>query len=444
MKLTELKAALEARADIADFRISETRKAGSERFFIGAKPDLARSIQALDYKVTVYVDAEEKPSRSRGNATVSVHPTMDARSVEAILDRAVFAASKSRNPWYPIPEPVAAAMALPASGFELRAPEAWMAELGRALYEGEASRGRSSQVAGRVNSLELFLDRIEHRVLNSRGVDAAWSTWRGYVEFTVEAQGSSGGVELTDMFSFAEPDPARLAAEMGARVAAVGDRAIARPTPALAGLPLVLAGRQAEDILRWFFANLDAARVYSKASPFALGASLHGEKARPGEYDPVSLWAEPYLPGAPGSSPYDPEGAPLSRLSCAENGEAKALHGQTRYAHYLGLPPAGAYSLFSVGPGSIPAARMRAEPNLEVAFFSDFNVDADSGDFGGEIRLAYWNDGARRIPVSGGSVTGSLFENRASIRLSGETTLSDSMRGPEAILLPRVSVTPAE
>jgi hypothetical protein len=87
---------------------------------------------------------------------------------------------------------------------------------------------------------------------------------------------------------------------------------------------------------------------------------------------------------------------------------------------------------------------MRAAPGLEVAYFSDFNVDGDSGDFGGEIRLAYWNDGERRVPITGGSVTGSLFDNRGLLRLSRELADTDSMRGPAAILLPRVSVTAAE
>jgi len=440
MNTEKLKAALRSRSDVADWKIAEFRKVGAERFLVGDRPDLARAAETHDYKATVYVDRGEGESRTRGDATVSVHPTMGESEVRAVLDRAVFAASKSRNPWYPVPEPAPAATPLPTSRFEGRSPDAWMEELLAALYRHDGRRSGGA----RVNSLELFLDRIERRVLNSRGVDAAWSSWSGYTEFTVEAEGPAGGVELTDMLSFSEPDPDRLASELANRLEAVRDRASAKPTPRLSGLPLVLAGNEAEDILRWFFGNLDAARIYSKASPLAIDASVHGDGAARGGYDPLAIAAEPYLPGAPRSAPYDADGYPLGRRICTEDGVARALHGTTRYAHYLGIPPAGAYSLFSVGPGSIPAAEMRAAPSLEVAFFSDFNVDPDSGDFGGEIRLAYWNDGSRRVPVSGGSVTGSVLENRGLLRLSRETRLTDAMRGPEAILLPRVSVTPAE
>lgn len=441
MTLNQLKAALDSRSGLADWKISETRKAGSECFLVGNRPDLSRSVETRDYKVTVYVDQGQGDAKTRGDATVSVHPTMSDTEAMALVDRAVFAASKSRNPWYPLPEPVTDAATLPPSGFEGRAPESWMGELRAALYRNDDRRIGDG---ARINSLELFLDRIERRVLNSRGVDVAWSSWRGYSEFTVEAEGPRGGVELTDMLSFSEPDLERLASAIARRLEAVRDRAAARPTPALAELPLILAEKEAEEILRWFFANLDASRIYSKTSPLAIGASVHGDSAAAGAYDPLSITAEPGLPGAPGSSPYDADGFALSQKKCAAGGIAQAFHGTTRYAHYLGIPPAGAYSLFSVGPGSIPAADMRAAPSLEVAFFSDFNVDPDSGDFGGEIRLAYWNDGAHRVPISGGSVTGSVLENRGIIRLSREIAFTDAMRGPEAVLLPKVSVTGVE
>lgn len=46
--------------------------------------------------------------------------------------------------------------------------------------------------------------------------------------------------------------------------------------------------------------------------------------------------------------------------------------------------------------------------------------DPATGDFGGEIRLAYLCRGTERIPVTGGSVTGTMAENRGRIRLSRE------------------------
>jgi predicted Zn-dependent protease len=264
MKLNELREALRSRADIADWRIAETAKTGSECFLIGERLDLARSAQTRDYQATVFVDAESDGSKLRGAASASIHPTMSAAEIRAVLDRAVFAASKSRNPWYPLAGPRPASVSVPRSGFEGRAPESWTDEILKALSAGAR---RAGEAGGRVNSLELFLGKAERRVLSSQGVDASWSGWSGTVELTVEADGPSGGVELTDWIHFSEPDFGRLGDKMGRRIASVADRAAARPTPALAGLPLVLAGKEAEAILR---------------SPRALGRALPARRARLG------------------------------------------------------------------------------------------------------------------------------------------------------------------
>jgi predicted Zn-dependent protease len=437
MMIERIKAAISAQPSIADWRISEMRRSGAEWYFIGESLDSARAIEALDYRLSVYVDAELDGKKLRGEASVILHPTMSDAEIRALVSRSAFAASKARNAWYPLVEPAAARTVLPRSAFEGKPPEAWIEPLREALYKDDSRESG----AGRINSLELILTRSDVRIVNSRGVDAAFPRWRGYIEYTVEASGGAGDVELTDDLAFSEPDPLRLSSVLRSRLEIVRDRAGSRPTPSLAGLPLVLAGRQAEAVLEWFFTNIDAARVFRKASPFEMGGSVHGTTSE--GFDPISLTAEAVLPGAPESAPFDAEGFPLVRTPCIAGGLVTAFIGPSRYAHYLGRPVAGAFPLFSVAPGSLSAAELRSGPHLEVAFFSDFTVDPDSGDFGGEIRLGYWFDGKERKAVSGGSVTGSLFENRGGIRLSRETLLSGRMQGPEALLLPLVSVTGA-
>jgi predicted Zn-dependent protease len=436
MTLELLRAALGAERSISDWRIVETRRSGTEWFVVGSDLDMARTVEALDRRLTVYADSGEAGSRGRGEATVSIHPTMGPAEVEALVERAAAAAARSRNAWFPLPER-AAWEAQPPSRFEGTGAAAWMPKLLDAL--------RFASIEGaRINSLELFLTRIETRILNSRGVDASFARWRGEVEHTVEAGGSAGDVELTDSFSFSEPDLGLVAGELARALELARDRARAEPAASVRGLPLILSGRCAEETLRWFFDNLDGSRLYSGASPLALGQSLHGPDARAGEYDPIDVAAEAYLEGAAGSAPLDADGTPLGRVVLAADGTAVEIHGQARYAHYLGRKPAGDHGLFSIGPGSGSAEKLRSAPHVEAAAFSSYDVDADTGDFGGEVRLAYVFDGSERRPVSGGTITGSLMENRGLIRLSRERALSGSMLGPTAILLPSVSIAGAK
>ena len=86
---------------------------------------------------------------------------------------------------------------------------------------------------------------------------------------------------------------------------------------------------------------------------------------------------------------------------------------------------------------------MRSKPHLEPLLFSDFRLDTVTGDFGAEIRLAYLYDGKDRFPVTGGSISGSVAELRASMVRSFERALATRSLCPTAVLLEGASITSA-
>ena len=67
-------------------------------------------------------------------------------------------------------------------------------------------------------------------------------------------------------------------------------------------------------------------------------------------------------------------------------------------------------------------------------------MDSMGGNFGGEIRLAYLNDGEKITPVTGGSINGSIIEAQKSFKFSKETQNTSKFVGPKAILLKNISV----
>jgi len=73
--------------------------------------------------------------------------------------------------------------------------------------------------------------------------------------------------------------------------------------------------------------------------------------------------------------------------------------------------------------------------------FSDFRLDSITGDFGAEIRLAYYYDGEKVIPVSGGSISGSLSTLKSSMRRSAEIAVASQSRCPVALMLTGVTIT---
>ena len=442
------------------------------------------------------VDGSEAPRRFRGEATITIFPSFSLEDCVAKIRQAVSAASKSRNPWFSLPAPSPLSVQIPTSGFEALSFEDRVKSIRSALYspfehmnQPKAvpivdSLAMPKNVNPRINSLELFISKEQRRLLNSQGIDYSRTIWRGYSEFVVEADssadiaanspannpadipanslsknladGSSAGssadgsadnpystVELFDDIEFSEPDPERLAQSIGDRLIQVGDRALARPMPRLSGIPLILRGKEAEEIFSWFFENSRTEAIYSKASPFRPGANVQGgneniEAEHKGDgaiIEPLDLWAEPVISGLPASAAFDSDGFPLERTLVIENGILKTLIGSVRHADWLGVPRRGAFPLFSVSPGSMSLEEMHAVPYIEPVMFSDFRLDSMTGDFGAEVRLAYYFDGKNVIPVTGGSISGSMSTMRTTMRRTKETAMVSRSVCPIAVML---------
>ncbi|MGZ8563287.1 MAG: metallopeptidase TldD-related protein, partial [Candidatus Limnocylindria bacterium] len=84
------------------------------------------------------------------------------------------------------------------------------------------------------------------------------------------------------------------------------------------------------------------------------------------------------------------------------------------------------------------------EPVLEVLDFSSPNVEGLSGDFGMEIRVGYETGPEGRKPITGGSVTGNLYEAMANARFSSETMEFAQYVGPAAIRFESLQVAGAD
>ena len=59
---------------------------------------------------------------------------------------------------------------------------------------------------------------------------------------------------------------------------------------------------------------------------------------------------------------------------------------------------------------------------------------------GGEIRLAYWVDGEKAVPVTGISMSGKLSQVLANMRLSRESVTDGAYEGPALLMMPGMKV----
>ena len=83
---------------------------------------------------------------------------------------------------------------------------------------------------------------------------------------------------------------------------------------------------------------------------------------------------------------------------------------------------------------------MKAAPYLEIVNFSDFQMDSFTGHVGGEIRLAFWYDGERKIPVTGGSINGNILEAQKNLLFSREMQTEETFEGPVSVCMEGINV----
>ena len=98
---------------------------------------------------------------------------------------------------------------------------------------------------------------------------------------------------------------------------------------------------------------------------------------------------------------------------------------------YLGKTATGALQCVDVACGATPVKQMLSEPYLELVYLSGLQVDLLADYIGGEIRLAYYFDGEKKIPVTGIAMSGKLSQALNTIVLSEESVTLSNYRGPE-------------
>jgi PmbA protein len=193
-----------------------------------------------------------------------------------------------------------------------------------------------------------------------------------------------------------------------------------------------------------YLVHSSASSVYARLSRFAMGELVYLGQEPKG--DLLTLASDARLPFGVQSYRFDADGLPARRVPLIEDGVLKAYTATQRYAQYLGVPATGRAGTAEITPGSTPMAELldASEPVLHAVAFSSANTETVTANFGMELRMAYLvgPDGTR--PVTGGSVTGNLFEAMANARFSSEATQETSFVGPRAIRFEELQVAGEE
>ncbi|MBQ8638362.1 MAG: hypothetical protein IJ468_04255 [Lachnospiraceae bacterium] len=427
--MTTIKEAL-ADLKIEVYSIQERLSESLELYFIRKQLDMRRQTRVLTCQVTVYRDFEENDVRYRGSAMAVIGDGMTGEEIREQLASAYSSAAFAKNRWYPLPENTV------SGGVADRDEELSAHWDSQAMELAEAAFAVDTDERVFLNSLEIFARKTRVHLFNSCGVDVAYQTCGVDGEFVVQCT-SPQDVETYEDFHYDRLDPSAIREKIARTLQRTRDRAEASVSPKAGKYRLILSDKYVPTVMSYFVDRSHAAYVYPGYSNYRVGDDVQmagSEEPVTGDRIHMTLTA---------TVPYSGEGLEMKDRVLLEDGVLKAIHGSSRFCHYLGVEPTGEYRKVTVKPGTVSMASMKTEPYLHVVNFSDFQMDSFTGSFAGEIRLAYLYDGEQVTVVTGGSVNGNIVEAQKQMALSEETQDTTQFCGPMAVAIRKVTVAGA-
>ena len=419
-----------ARSGADAWEVTELAERGWEFYFIRHRLDQHRIKELKTWTVRVYCSLEE--GTLLGSAGTELSPGMSAEEIRRVIDGLCQDAQYVRNPAYTLNPPREAE---PGTGV---AAEPDAAEISRAFLE--AMKALPETETEDLNSYEIFVSEKRRRFLNSEGIDVTSVYPESMLEAVVNARKDGQEIELYRLYESGGCDREQVIRDLSETLRYGRDKLRTVATPAIGKTDVVFSTDAAREIYYWFIDRMSASMVYRGMSDWKIGEPV----AEGMEGDRMTVRAVRELPNSSGNATYDREGAPIRDLTLTEAGVARHYFGNRQFSQYLGMEDSFIAENFTVEGGTATEEELRSGCFLEVVEFSDFQVDPLNGDIAGEIRLAYWHDGEQVIPVSGGSVSGTMRELVQSMRASGTCRQYNNMRIPAVTRLKGVTVTGAE
>ncbi len=407
------------------WRLNTVKTKSYELFFVHNRLETVRATDTADNSVTVYV----KNGEFLGDSTFPVYASYTEEKIASEVEKALKKASAIKNPSYELPDE---GVYSGAADSNLR--DDAMSDLAARI--ADAVFAASCYEAGSVNALEVFLYRDEVRVTNSLGTDKSEVRYRAMIEAipTWSAEGES--VEIYENYTFTEFDAASLTAEIDRKMQEVKNRHYAQKPAEKLSCKVVLNPQEITSLLYDITGELNYAALYNHTNAYEVGKPLQVDP----KGDTLTVTMRGKIKGAYRSAAFDGDGTAMVDTEIIRDGMAVNTFGASRFAQYLGKTPTGNLPCFEVNPGTLTEEELKSAPYFECVSMSGLQVDIYNDYIGGEVRLAYYYDGEKTLPLTGISISGKLSDALKNLRLSQTETVYGAYKGPAFLTLEGIEI----
>ena len=402
--------------------ITDTVTQAWEFYFIKHRLDQNRVRDVEHITVKVYRKLDD--GKFLGSASQEIAPTATIEEAKKIIEDLCERAGFVRNPY-----------------FELNKKQVCVEnkeyDPGKMAREFIEAMQQIPETSGEdINSYEIFAESNKRRFVNSEGIDVIITYPSSMVEVVVNARNDDHEIELYRMYKAGTCDKENLVKEISETLKFGKDRLVTQPTPANSKATVVFSTEDVCQLFGWAAQRLHAGMVYSRQSDWEIGKEVLQDV----KGDKITMKACRELPNSSRNLAIDSEGAQVHDMYLIKENVPVNFWGECQYCHYLGIKDSYIVGNFAVEGGSSSETELRSGDYIEPVEFSDFAVDAITGDIAGEIRLAYLHKGDTVTAVSGGSVSGNLSELFKNARFSKELKQYNNQLVPSVVRLENVTV----
>lgn len=416
--------ALKNAKGISGWKVNAQETESCELFYVDKRLETNRATDVEDYLVTIYVDEGDK----RGSATFTYYPYMDEKEIKEKIAEAVFASKFTFNRFFELPSPEEVPLEETKTNLSAKPLSKIIKDVQKALFKADKFKD------GYLSATEIFLYKIDERIVNSKGVDLTFTQYKGEIETIPSWKKKDDEVEIYDMIRFACFDPKEIESKVKESLLLAKARAKAktlRPKKLPEGISIIIQDEEVEQVFADFAYDLNYAAKYQQRNHYEIGNSVQGDEISGSK---LSLKMVPTYPNAINSAPVDDDGVVLHEVSLIEDGIAKNRWGSYRFGYYLGVDhPTGVIPVIEVKEGSKSFEEMKKGPYIRCVRFSGMQLDSYYGFIGGEVRLGFYFDGKKEIPVTGFSISGDFHALKGKMEYSSETVTRPNYHGPKYI-----------
>lgn len=427
--LLEIKKLLENNTKISAWVINENISSSSELFFIKDKLDMNRACDTKEYHISIYVDFKENDILYKGDSIVVVSASDSIEEIQTKINDAVFYAEFVKNKWYDLPTNESNVIKEINSFKNLSILKKDYETIFNVFFKDYGYESK-------VNSCEIFAIEGLKRVISSKGTDVSFPYSRFIFELVTDCETGFEPVEIFNGYYLTEIDLELIEVLIKKQLSETYERSKAIRNEKLENKRVIISGNAVEEFLKFYIDQATDSSIYQKISKAKLNENFFNNSK-----EKLNIVMNPYLSSSINSMPVDAQGKILKPYVLYEDGVLKNLKTSARFSHYLNVENLGNVNTFEVKGGEVSLNEYIKDDYIEIMEFSSFIMDTNTGDFGGEFRLAKVVENGKESFITGGAISENIFDIQNEMLFSKETLVYKSSICPKAIILDNITVS---